>query len=51
MNCVLKLRTVSLWIVQHMKSVDRNVDQESVTMGDYTVEIKPVNDEEWSDFR
>ena len=34
-----------------MKSASTAVDLESVTMADYTVEIKPAKDESWEDFR
>lgn len=41
----------TLWIGKHMLSVSDTVDLESCSMADYTVELKPANDEEWSEFR
>ena len=45
------LTLFTLWIGKHMKSASTAVDLESVTMADYTVEIKPAKEETWEDFR
>ena len=45
------LTLFTLWMGQHIKSVSDTVDVECVTMADYTVQIKPENDEVWEEFR
>lgn len=45
------LTLFTLWVGQHIKSVSDLVDVECVTMADYTVQIKPENDEVWEEFR
>ena len=45
------LTLFTLWMGQHIKSVSDIVDVECVTMADYTVQIKPENDEVWEEFR
>ena len=41
----------TLWFGKYIKAVSDTVDLESVTMADYTVVIKPANDELWEEFR
>ena len=45
------LTVFTLWIGQHMVEVDREVDQQSFTMADYTVKLMPLNDAKWNEFR
>jgi hypothetical protein len=45
------LTVFTLWIGKNVKAVSDTVDLESVTMADYTVLIKPANDEVWEGFR